>query len=317
MTGNGILNRLFRSMGGKTGTGAARMAASGHPPPVKPPPLSPEAFREAVARQGDRMPWFGAPPFAPGRKDTAAKNRVSGDMAAVRRVLLSLLQGGPRRTAASLAGCSERTLHNVLLSTVYAPSLWQQLPVWLALGLAGAADTPRGFTGDSADLRWTGPSGKTAELAVVYCLICHRYLGTIGLDNRRYNGEFVHPAPGRLKDIWAAKYTGGAVQAHLCRHFPIGADPFLAGSEAIREYLELYEETGHGIYLAAALAAEEKMGGARANRVRTTWKDRLHAETLYVLQETRSETAEDLAPVIGGKMVSIEEARRKWRKMLG
>lgn len=313
MTGNGILNRLFRSVGGKTGPGAARMAPSGHPPPVKPPPPSPEAVREKVARQGDSMPWFGEPPFAPARKDVAAKNRVSGDTGAVRRVLLSLLQGGPRRTAASLAGCSERTLHNVLLSTVYVRSPYQQLRVWLALGLAGAADTPRHFTGDSADLSWNGPSGKTAELAVAYCLICHRYLGTIGLDNRRYDGAFVHPSPGRLKDIWPARRTAGAVQAHLCHHFPIGADPFRRDyTGAINEYLELYEETGHRNYLAAA----EKMEGARANWERNTWRDRLHAETLYVLQETRSETAEDLAPVIGGKLVSIEEARRKWRKIL-
>lgn len=264
------------------------------------------------------MPWFGEPPFSPARKDASAKNCVSGDMGAVRRILLSLLQGGPRRTAASLADCSERTLHNVLMSTVYARSPYQQLRLWLALGLAGAADTPRGFTGDPSDLSWQGPSGKVAELAVVYCLICHRYLGTIGLDNRHYNGEFVHPAPGRLKDIWAAKYTAGVVQAHLCRHFPIGADPFRPDrSGAIRENRELYDETGHWFYLAAALKAEADMGGARANRERNTWKDRLHAETLYVLQETRAEDGEDLVPVIGGKPVSIEEARRKWRKMLG
>ncbi len=316
MTGNGILNRLFRSGDGKRGAGAARMAPPARPPPVKPPTSSPEAVREAIVRQGDRMPWSGEPPFAPAQKDATAKNRVSGDTGAVRRILLSLLQGGTRRAAASLAGCSERPLHNVLLNTVYAESPYQQLPVWLSLGLAGAADTPRGFTGNPSDLMWSGPTGKSAELAVAYCLICHRYLGTVGLDNRRYDGEFVHPAPARLKDIWPARNTGGIVQAHLCRHFPIGADPFIAGGEAIREYRALYEETGRRIYLAAALSAEADMGRAGVSLERDRWKDRLHADTLYVLQETRSEAAEDLAPGMGGKKVSIEEARRKWRKML-
>ena len=182
---------------------------------------------ELIQHLGEEIPWMGEEPFLV----TMTKHPprpVIEDLEYVRRILISWLAGRPASEVAKRAGCSERTVRNVIAQVVYTReedigAAWRR---WCDLGLAGGIYLPEDEQSGRARQRY-----RSGEVIIVVCQVCHRKAGRMRmyfpLDTER--GSLLIDRQTLLRGTDLRDGTtvreAGIVQGHLMCHFQVGKDP--------------------------------------------------------------------------------------------
>lgn len=165
-------------------------------------PQTLEEWKSIVEKAIDKMPWFGLPPYQP----TVSKNPRQDPRSKIyydRRVLISWLAGRPVSEVAKRAGCSTRYVYKVLDRILYKIGYTEYDRYWDELGLFVVLDAP--FHSDELpDIDFDADSyGTDTPLEQVYqwdedfqpavgvCLICHRVVALLPNDYPEHNLELI------------------------------------------------------------------------------------------------------------------------------
>jgi hypothetical protein len=260
-------------------------------------------YRELLGKLADGYPWIGTPPYESSLSSKTARSAYASS-GFRRRVLVSWIIGRPVSEVAKRAGCSVRTVYNVLEAVLLQPDLFSPLASWAELGLVAVADGPAIEFGPSGGDRLM-PAGDQ-ELPVI-CLVCHRVAAKvdwhIDQDLRRYDGSIILPGDERWN-----KAAGAVVasQGHLLCHFHLGDDP-------VRMKPRMKWQHFAGAFAPERLASARELDRQEAHR--EPWTYMLNDAVLAEFNEWREAGARPLFPVRGGREMRDEEAVRFWSRV--
>lgn len=267
---------------------------------------TPERQSDQIPREWiDQVPWMGEEPFE-ASYTSKPPGRILDDLGYVRRILFAWLCGRPVSEMASRAGCSERSVRNVVSEMIYVPEQdlnngWER---WCELGLVGGLLISRENValGDQSSLR--------DYKVTVVCQICHRTAGYVYMPAERLenSGLLIENdvlASGILLLGDVHERDLGRIQGHLLCHFLIEIDPIPSAWSSqnfrLRLKLKQYE------YLPS------KRGLTSHLRQHFSVYVSQHARS--VLTGYVSSGSSMLRPIVKGRELSIEGARRRWLKM--
>lgn len=154
-----------------------------------------------------------------------------------------------------------------------------ELMYWCRLGLLAPVDGPE-FVGvlDDSFEPW---SMIVPEHMPVVCLVCHRFVGMLESDRRRFDGSMVGPDDTRLQDGYAFQGLNRPgsihdIEAHLIMHFQLNLDPI----NVLRSKRVIWtEETG--LFLGTITGKRARgIRARRSLRKRLTWDNDIPQETL-------------------------------------
>ena len=262
---------------------------------------------ELILQLGSVIPWMGEDPY-PATLTKHPTRPVVGDLEYVRRILISWLIGRPLSEVAKRTGCSERTVRNVVTSVIHAREediefAWQR---WCELGLIGGIYRPDNQSGD-AQQRY----GESEDIVVV-CQICHRVVGEIELflPSAPEPGSALVDQEALMDESDLGERPGirkaGYIQGHLMCHFQVGKDPIR--KPIIDKWLRMR------LYFGTA-TQKDKIYLAMRRRTQTVNQTALSAFRIY--SEFVRRGRREILPIVSGKELSREAARRQWKKMIG
>ncbi len=266
-------------------------------------PAHEESDDDLVLRLGEEIPWFGEDPYLASTSRHPPRPIID-DLEYVRRILISWLIGRPASLVAKRAGCSERTVRNVIARVVYAreeeiDTAWS---LWCELGLVAGIRLP----GEIAD------RAKNEEQIVIACQVCHRRAGEMWMSLQDDIGQELllldQDVLRRRSDLrdGVTVNEAGIVQGHLMCHFMIGNDPI--------------RRPGYDRWLILRL----RMGTASPeDKVR--WSQFRRQSHLSLVTSSADETystyveggQHEPLPIVNGKEMNREAARRRWKKNIG
>ena len=254
-----------------------------------------EQWKSIVEKAIDEMPWFGLSPYQP----TVSKNPRQNPDSKIyydRRILISWLAGRPVSEMAKRAGCSTRYVYEVLDRILYKIGYTEQERYWDELGLFAVLDAP--FHSDELpDIDFDADGyGTDTPLEQVYqwnedfqptlgvCLICHRVVALLPNDDPEHNLELIQFDRYML---WFIPAKLELIMGHMACHF----------------YLE-------GRWSLADLSGPK-----------SRFRDKLGSLVLgdfgiSQMYEWFLGGSRPLTPVIKGKSMDPEDARRWWLGLL-
>ncbi len=254
-----------------------------------------EQWKSIVEKAIDEMPWFGLSPYQP----TVSKNPRQDPHSKIyydRRILISWLAGRPVSEMARRAGCSTRYVYEVLDKILYKIGYTDQQRYWDELGLFAVLDAP--FHSDELpDIDFDADGyGTDTPLEQVYqwyddfqpavgvCLICHRIVALLPNDDPEHNLELIQ---FDRYVLWLLPAKLQLIMGHMACHFYLEGRWSLAGSSGPKSRFR------------------DKLGSLVLGDV-----------GISQLYGWSGGGFRPLTPVIKGKSMDPEDARRWWLGLL-
>jgi hypothetical protein len=176
----------------------------------------PDAYFRAVSTAAQRFRWFGEFHIAPSRGIDYELRRKT--IPALRRVLIAYLGGRPMPSVANRVRTSRRTVYKVIHRVIYHS--FSDLDTWSELGLIRIWDLPE------VEFRVTQLQNYIwfpEDHAAVICLLCHRLIGHIVLEERLYNSSLIE---GNDRRIQYVSRENQRIRGHLIAHFHLDGRPW-------------------------------------------------------------------------------------------
>jgi len=207
---------------------------------------------------------------------------------------------------AARAGCGIRTIYKVIGGVIYWLPEYDEIPIWLDLGLFGVVE-PRPDQPPPPGLS-VGSLREPVQQddVLLFCLICHGFMG--GLDNTnqasRPDPDLSEPllGPNVIRD----RGVTDTLQGHLVAHFRLQ-------DERIAMPAPLDIEAQYRARWARAAEEWDDPDLIRQNR-RNNWKRKwnLGEAAGAVLDRRRSLGGAGYLPSIAGRPMNLEKAREHW-----
>ena len=252
-------------------------------------------WKEIVENAIDDMPWFGISPFRPTISRNPRQN-LHFEIYYDRRVLLSWLVGRPISEIAKRAGCSSRYVYKVLDRVLYENIYRYDEEYWEELGLFAVLDAPN-HSKQMDDVQFeTDGYGPFTPLDQVYrepfdcqpavgvCLVCHRVVVLLPNDDPTHDLSLI---PYDRYWPWITLEKQKDFYGHLACHFFLESDWTVSGLFGPKPRFR------------------GKLGSLR-----------LGSLAINQLSEWIMAGSPPLTPVIKGKAMDPEDARRWWLGIL-
>ena len=276
------------------------------------PPINPSAGLRAyvlhLIEVADTLPWFGEEPFKPS-EGRQPPRPVFASLGYQRRILLAFLAGRPISHVAARAGCGTRIVYTVIGGVVYNLPEYDEIPIWLDLGLFGVvAPRPDQPPPPLVEVGLMKQSvGKNDVL--LFCLLCHGFMG--GLDNAgfawRPDPDFgvLLLGPSVIRD----RGVTDKMQGHLVAHFMLQEERIAV------PVLDVWA-INRAIW-ARRFEDWDDPDLIRLNR-RNNWSRRwsLGEAANRVLDHRRPLGGAGFLPSVGGRHMNIERAREHWLSLI-
>ena len=258
-------------------------------------PSTVEQWKSIVEKAIDEMPWFGVSPYQP----TVSKNPRQDPHSKIyydRRILISWLAGRPVSEMAKRGGCSTRYVYEVLDRILYKIGYTEQQQYWGELGLFTVLDAPfysdelshinfevDGY-GTGSFLEQIDHWAEDYQPSLGVCLICHRVVTLLLNDYAENNLEQIQ---FDSYSSWLTPTKLESIMGHMACHF----------------YLE-------GQWSLASLFGPKNRFPGKLGSLK------LGDYGISQIYDWFMGGTRPFTPVIKGKSMDVEDARRWWLGLL-